>query len=461
MKKHSLLCLLLIFCVIFSAFTCSVAANAATEVAPAEPEAFTVDANAAMLIDLNSNRVIYEQNADARIYPASLTKIMSCLIVLENANLSDIVTIDEGAFEDIDSNSSTAGLKVGEQMTLENLLYCVMISSGNEACNAAAIHVAGSTEEFVRMMNERAQELGCYETHFSNVHGLHDEEHYTTARDLVRITQAALKSATFKQITDTDVYKLPATNLSDERLLRTTNMLIYDSTGNAFYYPRASGIKTGYTTPAGRCVISTAEYDGLRYLAVVCGAKTTLLDTGDLRMESFPECIRLFNYGFEQFAYRTILSPLYPVTQVKIRNSAGAEHVALAPSSEIRLLLPTEYDESLLTTDIVLLEEAVDAPIAAGSTHGRADVYFDGELLATTELIAIADVAKSEISEAAAETSSYIQQNWWRWVVAVIVLAIIAFIAYLIYCAAQRRRQRHNRMQQRRRSIEQSDRDWY
>lgn len=457
MKKRSLLSLFLVVLVLFSALVCPVMA---TDEAELSDEPFSVKAKAAMLVDMNNGRVIYEQNADERIYPASLTKIMSCLLVLENCNLSDIVTISESAFADITGDSSTAGLQVGEQMTLENLLYCMMIVSGNETCNAAAEHVAGSVKDFVRMMNERAFELGCTGTHFVNPHGLHDEEHYTTARDLILITQAALKSETFKQITNTPVYTLPATNLSEERILRTTNMLIYDSTSNGFYYRRASGIKTGYTTPAGRCVISTAKDDGLYYLALVCGAETSLDEYGNLLMESFPECIKLFNYGFEQFAYHTALSPLYPVTQIGIRNSASSEYVALAPLNEVKVLLPTDFDEKLLQIDISLTSEVVDAPVASGDSFGKADVYYKGEMLGTTPLVAIADIAKSELSAAASETSNYIQQNWWKWVVFLIVLAIAVFIGWLIYCNIRRRQQRRAKMEQRRRSIERSDNGW-
>ena len=174
---------------------------------------FSVAAKAALLIDLNTGRVVYEQDADERIYPASLTKIMTCLLALENGNLSDVVTVSSSALDDLDADSSVAGLQIGEQMTLENLLYCMMVVSGNDACNVIAEHIAGSVTDFVRMMNQRAYELGCLNTHFNNPHGLHDESHYTTARDLSIITQAALKSENFRQIVDTYEYQLPDDNM--------------------------------------------------------------------------------------------------------------------------------------------------------------------------------------------------------------------------------------------------------
>ena len=416
---------------------------------------FSVAAKAALLIDLNTGRVVYEQDADERVYPASLPKIMTCLIALENGNLSDVVTVSESALSDLDADSSVAGLVVGEQMTLENLLYCMMVVSGNDACNVIAEHIAGSVTDFVRMMNQRAYELGCTNTHFSNPHGLHDESHYTTARDLSIITQAALKSENFRQIVDTYEYQLPDDNMRQNiPKLKTTNMLIYRSLSNTLYYPRAHGIKTGYTSQAGRCVISEATGDGLDLLGIVCGAATTILDSGDLLMENFTECASLFDYGFDNYSYLTLMSPLYPVDQVKINNSAGAEAVAVAPQDEIKVLLPNDYDPDQLVTDIQLNSESVDAPVREGDVLGSATVTYAGELLGQTKLLAITDVARSEISSAAAGTGAYIQKNWWKWVVIAIFAAIGVILVLIVLYQLRKRRYRRKRMEQRRRALE-------
>lgn len=451
MKNKKTLALILLFAWLFVQFTLPVFAEEDTT---ADSENFEVDAKAAILIDMNTGRTVYEKNIDERVYPASLTKIMTCLLALENGNLSDIVTIGEGAFVGLDGNSSTAGLQVGEKLSLSNLLYCLMLSSGNEAANAVAEHIAGSTTDFVRMMNERAYELGCLDTHFVNPHGLHDEEHYTTVRDLVAITQAALKSENFKIITNTASYTLPATNLSPERELTTTNQLIDPSTSNSFYYRRAIGIKTGYTTPAGRCVISCAKGDSMYFLAVVCGAATTVLDTGDVRMESFPQCIRLFDYGFDQFSYVTVISPLYPLTQITVNHSAASQVVSLAPAQELRLLLPKDYDPELLQVEPETVSQSVDAPIFSGDVLGTVTVSYDGEVLGSSDLLAINDVARSDMSAAASETSSYIQQNWWKWVVIVIILAVVAFFVFLLLRQLRLVRERHARMERRRKALE-------
>ena len=433
------------------------AADAAAE-APSVLPNFKVNAKAALLIDLNTGRTIYEQNADEQVYPASLTKIMTCLLALENGNLSDVVTITENAYADVSASGSTSGLQIGEQLRLEDLLYCMMVESGNEAANAVAEHVGGTIEDFVQMMNERAYELGCTHTHFMNPHGLHTESHYTTARDLSLIVEAALKSENFRTITNTAEYTLPATNLSEERVLKTTNMLIFQNSGNRYYYPKAIGIKTGYTTPAGRCVISAAKSGQMYLLGIVCGADTTVLDTGDIQMESFPECIRLFNYGFDNFSYVSVLSPLYPVAQVTVTNSAGAEAVAAAPRDDIQILLPNNYDEAKLDVSIALTSESVEAPVKEGDILGHAAVSYDGELLQETDLLAIADVSRSEFSAMKTDTAAYMQRNWWKWIVLIIVIVVLIFAALYIWVAIRRRIRRRQRLEQRRNALRERQR---
>lgn len=422
-------------------------------VVSADPN-FSVDAKAALLLDLNTGRTVYEQDADVRVYPASLTKIMTCLLALENGNLSDIITVDESALAGLDQDSSVVGLQVGEKITLENLLYCMMVSSGNDAANVVAEYIAGSVADFVRMMNERAYALGCKDTHFNNPHGLHDESHYTTARELAIITQAALKSENFRQIVATAEYTIPESTLGPEHVLKTTNMLIYNSTGNSLYYSRATGVKTGYTSAAGRCLIATAEDGDVRFLSVLCGAKTSIQETGDLLMESFPETKKLLDYGFDNFSYVTALSPLYPIAQVNVLNSAGSEAVAVAPAKDVKLLLPANYNPDSLRTEILLDAQEVEAPVSEGQKLGLARVYYGKELIDETELLAIADVSRSELSSVASNSSAYIQKNWWKWIVFLILGVIAAFVVLLVYLQLRRRRLRRLRMEKRRRDLE-------
>ena len=185
----------------------------------------TVQARAAALVELNSDTLVYGMNLDEKVYPASLTKIMTCMLALEHGNLDDIVTVSHEALQDLNAAGSSAGLLEGEQLSLRELLYCVMISSANEACNVVAEYIAGDIPSFVALMNAQAAALGMTGTHFANAHGLHDENHYTTVRDLVTLARWAWQSEQFQEFSTQTSHTVPATNKSEERVLHTTNYL--------------------------------------------------------------------------------------------------------------------------------------------------------------------------------------------------------------------------------------------
>ncbi len=209
----------------------------------------TVQAKAAALVELNSDTLVYGMNLDEKLYPASLTKIMTCMLALEHGNLDDIVTVSHEALQDLNAAGSSAGLLEGEQLSLRELLYCVMISSANEACNVVAEYIApGDIPSFVAFMNAQAAALGMTGTHFANAHGLHDENHYTTVRDLVTLARWAWQSEQFQEFSTQTSHTVPATNKSEERVLRTTNYLTSGQTVGKYYYDKARGIKTGFTT---------------------------------------------------------------------------------------------------------------------------------------------------------------------------------------------------------------------
>ena len=226
-------------------------------------------------------------------------------------------------------------------------------------------------------------------------------------------------------------------------------------------FSSATGVKTGYTSAAGRCLIATAEDDGIRFLSVLCGAKTSILDTGDLLMESFPETIKLLDYGFDNFSYVTALSPLYPIDQVTVLNSAGSEAVAVAPAKDVRLLLPANYNPDALRTEVLLDAKEVEAPVSEGQKLGLARVYYGNELIDETDLLAIADVTRSEFSSVASSSTAYIQQNWWKWIVFLILGIIAAFLILLVLLQIRRRRLRRLRLEKRRRDLEKQYRRRY
>jgi D-alanyl-D-alanine carboxypeptidase (penicillin-binding protein 5/6) len=300
-KKNKFLCTILAFILIYAWLVPALASDVLNEsdAVPAPPD-LTIDAEAALLLDAETGEVLYSQNADSRCYPASTTKIMTAYLTLKYGDLSASYTLPEGIYAGLDQYSSSAKLQVGEEVTVYQLLQCLLIASANEAANSLAYYISGSIADFVTLMNEEAQALGCTDTHFANPNGLHDEDHYTTARDLSLMALAALKYDTFLEICGTTEATIPATNLSEERTLTTTNYLLPGSTHPEYAYEGTLGVKTGFTTPAGYCLVSEASRDGRTLLAVVLGAKATKSGTTET-IGSFTESAGLLSWGFANY----------------------------------------------------------------------------------------------------------------------------------------------------------------
>lgn len=396
--------------------------------APEEANAgtFSVDAGAALLLEMNSGSIAYEKNIDDKIFPASLTKIMTCMLVLENGNLDDMVTVSESALAGLDPDGSAIGLEVGETLRLEDLLYCIMLPSANDGCTVVAEHIGGTIDGFVDMMNEKAAALGCTGTHFANPDGLHDDEHYTTVRDLSIITQAALEDERFVKISSTSIYELPATNLSDARTLYTTNYLTSNAINPNYYYEQASGIKTGYTSQAGRCLISTAKSEQFYYLSIVVGCETTYDEYGDPVYQNFVQSKKLLEHGLNDFTFVTVLSDLAPIAQVPVTH-AKASSTVIAPNTQIIALLPTDYDPEQVVTTYKLTggETSLQAPLEAGEVVGTVTASYQGQELGSADVVTITAIDRSEVAYTAKVTGNFLQRYWWVILIAVIVLIVL------------------------------------
>ena len=295
-----------------------------------------VAAKAALLIDPDTEEILYARSIHERLYPASLTKIMTCLLVLEaidDGTLSkeDVLTASELAVTSIPPDGSNAGIKVGEELTVESLLYCIMLSSANEGCNILAEAVAGSIDAFVEKMNSKAKSLGCEDTHFVNTNGLPDTDHYTTAWDLYLITKEARTHQDFMPLVGTVYYEVPATNLSNVRKLRTTNNLITNWYTTGYLYKGAEGIKTGSTSAAGYCLVASASRSGRSLLSVVLGAERIKLEDGTVLTQSFSETIKLYDWGFDSFSRQIILEADELVGEVPVELSQEQNSVTFHP----------------------------------------------------------------------------------------------------------------------------------
>ena len=256
-----------------------------------------IRSNVAMLYEVSSGETIYEKNIRQKAYPASTTKIMTALLALENCEMDEPVTVTRAALNTVSPGSSIAGLQNGEVLTMYEMLECLLVASGNDAASVIAAHIGGTVDQFVEMMNERSDELGCTGTHYTNPSGLHDENHYTTAEDLLKVTVEAMKYQEFVDIVGSAQVTIPATNKVDHpRYFNNTNQLISQAVTSENLYSKATGIKTGHTTPAGYCLVSSAEDEGLTYIAVVLGG---YIDETTGRNYSYVDSINLFLWGFQ------------------------------------------------------------------------------------------------------------------------------------------------------------------
>lgn len=256
----------------------------------------TIEAGAAILMDVDTGTILYKKNINQKYYPASITKILTTLIAVENSSMDEVVTFSHDAIYktiyEVD-RSSSIWRDIDEKMTMEQCLYAVMLESANECAYAVAEHVGGSLQKFVKMMNDKAKELGCTSSHFVNPHGLPDEKHYLTAKDMAIIARAAYQNETFRLICGTKRYTIPPTNKHSEPTYMTNHhKMLYPKDTAAYLYDYCTGGKTGYTYAAGNTLVTYAEKDGMTLLAVILNGSSP---------QYWIESRSLFEYGFENF----------------------------------------------------------------------------------------------------------------------------------------------------------------
>lgn len=404
----------------------------------AEDSNFTanIDSHAAYLLDWDTNSVLYAKNETETLEPASLTKVMTALLVLEYSdNLDQLITVSQSALDSFYDHpsaldSTKADLVVGEQMSVRNLLYCMLVSSSGDAACVLAEYVSGSEAAFAEQMTLRAAELGCVHTNFTNPHGLHSSNHYSTASDLAKIALAALQYDSFVTICNTASIEIPATNLHGMRYLKTTNYLLSTNTVGGYVYSRACGVKTGYTSQAGYCLISTAQNSKMKLLGVVMGATATDNGDGSYTIHSFKDMVTLFEYGFNHFTSADLLSPLDIMTEVPVHMAVSGSDVAvLSPTRAVTTMLPADYDSTLVRREIQLRSEELIAPIEAGEILGSVSVYYDNQLIDTVDLAAIAKVERSELKYWKQQLLLYWEKTW----VKVAVLGIVFLFALYLF----------------------------
>ncbi len=421
--------------------------------APAEPQ---LTGKSAILIDATTGKILYEKNSHEQQYPASTTKIMTAILALENLKLTDKIEIDaETPF----TEGSRIYLLEGENVTMEEVMYGMMLESANDAAVAFAKNISGSVEEFAKLMNKTASELGALNTNFVNPNGLHDDEHMTTAYDLAMIARYAMQNDTFRHFVTTYQYTMDATNLQETRYLYNTNRMLYDNVHKVTVngqvrgckYEGVTGIKTGYTGRAGGCLVAGAKRGNTELIAVT-------LATTD--MGRFQDCIALLDYGFENFKTVNALEAgsdfgIIPVT----RGSVKQVRVVLPQSVEATL--PAEASENVLRTEVELLE-SVEAPVLPGQKAGSIKLYAGDELIGEYDAVAAEQVDRGGwlsivgITDSAAEKI----RNTALSAMAALLLMFILFVLVKRHQVKVRRRRRQQREEKYRLMKEQEKARW-
>ena len=347
--------------------------------------------SSAILMDSKTNKVLYSKNADKKMYPASTTKILTAILVLENTNLNDVVNVSYDAVMSIPEGYSSANLQVGEQLTVEQLLQLLLVHSSNDAANALAEHVGGSVESFVSMMNTKINDLKLSNTHFTNAFGMHNENHYTTAHDLAFIMQYCMKNENFRKIAGSASCSIPSTNKYGIRSYSSTNELIIPNSKNYYQYLTAG--KTGYTTQAGDCLVSCGYKDDLELICVILGGKT--VNSVSTR---FSETKKLYDYGYSNYSIKNIIKKGTTVSQIEVKNATSdTKNLELISDGNISALVKNSDNYDNLEPTISLKDNIV-APIYEGDLIGEA-VYNIDENSYKVNLVASHDVTKSILFE--------------------------------------------------------------
>lgn len=410
-----------------------------------EPTGLEITAKAAMLVsigkDSSQDDILYEKNADQKVYPASIAKIMTTLLILESDryNPDAKVAMNKEALRLISgTGSSVSLLNEGEEMTHLDLVYMVLMSSFGDCAYLAALVFGDTVENFVSMMNARAEQLGLTGTHYGNPVGLHDEDTYTTARDVYTLTRYALKNETFNTVCKQDRYKLSfKPKLRGQTL--TTTVMIQDK-NTAYYYTYAEGVKTGFTDKAGRCLVSTASYNGYTYMCILMGCP----NQAGKRYE-FTESAGLYRWAFNTFEYKRVADSENPIYEIPVELSLDADFVPLYIENGFTTVLPKEADESTIVIKPKPNSKKVDAPIKKGEVLGTADIIYAEKVIGTVNLVAGEDIKKSTLLTVVRAVKGFFTSIYMKLVYAAIGIAVIVFILMIVKLNYGRGKKRHVR----------------
>ena len=402
-----------------------------------------IQSESAVLINLDSNMVIHEKNADTKQMPGPLVNIMTAVLCIENcSNLSQEVTVDESVYEylyniEFPDDLRFAEIEDGDVLTYTDLLHAMMLTSSVEAAETIAYKIGeGNTSKFVEMMNDKAAELGMADTHFTNATGMYDPNQYTTANDMLKLTVYALGVPYFENISTAFTYTPSVPNPKNhpemDKWIWTNSNVMMDSQGD-YAYSGAKGIKTANLERAGRNIITMASRDGNKYLAVLMKSPLNNAD-GDNTFFHITDAMALFDWAFDHFSYQVILADTAEVGELPVELAEGNDYVLAIPKEEFSLLWYDDVDISTISRDkVVWYKNSLQAPVAKGEPLGKVTLEYSGEELGTVELVAVSNVERSTSKYNMYVAKMFTKSRWFNKALMVSFLLCAIYIIVCVY----------------------------
>ena len=395
-------------------------------------EKLTSNVRAAVLYEANSQTMMYAWNADTQMYPASFVKIMTALVALNEGDLTSMATVKKASVESIPQDAISVKLVADEVISLNDLMYCMIVTSANDAAVVIADHIAGSEAAFVEKMNAYAEEIGCVGTHFTNVTGLHDENQHITARDAARMLDLAMRNETFYKMFTSYYYDVPATNKSDDRHLSSGNLMM-DTKSYLYYDSRVIGGRAGVTYDGRRSMAAVSESNGMRIISIVMGTESVYQEDGysAISIGGYKETTALLDLCYNGYKVADILFPNQTLRQISL--SGGNCDVVIGPADSVLAVLP----QNAKTEDLIFryTDKITVAPVEKGQAVSDVQVWINGACVAQAELYAMNRV------EVRSEQSMFAQEprSGWKKPVLIVSVTIVAGVGVIALLRSRER----------------------
>jgi len=417
----------------------------------------------AYLYNIENERVLFTQNADELIFPASTVKIMTAILAIEHLGdrWDEYIEIPEEAVEAARGMSTKISLKAGERITVGDLISSIIVGGANDSALAAAFLISGSVEKFVNMMNDRAEEMGATHTHFTNPTGIHDDRMTTTLGDIAIMSLYAYHLSRFTDASALERYVMGPTNTSKNyRYIVNRNYFVSNTVVYDYYNPEVIGLNAGATSYAGNVVVAIAAREGITQLCIIAGGESenvmgTDPETGEEKVvktinHAYLEAQKLLDWSFDGYDYVDILSPARIICEVPVKLSGKVDHVTLLPANGITEYMPNDIDvERDIVIDWTTTEPSLTAPVERGQIAGQLRLYYDGALLETVDLVAQNTVDRDEWLYILGMVTDFMKRpGFIAFVVTFVLLAVcyVFIVAYLRGRAQKKRKRQRNIM---------------